>query len=331
MAIKRDLLSRLREKLGTVELARRLGKNPRTLERWAREGIPADARHALDTIARRSRAASTARAARAPQPSRKVSPRKKKSAARPPQKPGPQKKKPAAKKASKRKLGKKHESKKKRPRVTPPKPAAPGKLKPGKRKLTKKKTAPRKKRRLLPRTPTPAPLPASSARLEQLIDALGTPELARRLGKSPRTLDRWRKVGVPRAIADELIAIEARVTAGETARIEAGRRRREKLEAIIEEAERQARRDIAISRNIERFARESRRHQQARDVAEHLGAFLFAQTSYEKKLAYEAWYTAKEAFRQDNGRRAWRQWFAWIVDEYGYDDYIVDFDEMRDT
>jgi hypothetical protein len=105
----------------------------------------------------------------------------------------------------------------------------------------------------------------------------------------------------------------------------------ELVSALIERREEQARKLIEQSRIVEQLAQEPRIQQNARDVAEHLAGFLFATEAVEIKLAYDAWYRSKEGFRQTWGKNQWVDWFDWIVDEYAFDDLVVDYDELRDT
>jgi hypothetical protein len=45
----------------------------------------------------------------------------------------------------------------------------------------------------------------------------------------------------------------------------------------------------------------------------------------------EAFYMLKQSFREAYGTRVWNPWYAWIVDEYMLDDYIFNYESLRDS
>lgn len=71
------------------------------------------------------------------------------------------------------------------------------------------------------------------------------------------------------------------------------------------------------------------------EAAERVGVamrdYVMARRKFDRGITHESFYGLKHAFRQTYGFNAWDEWFQWIVDEWGLEDYIFDRESLRDS
>ena len=69
----------------------------------------------------------------------------------------------------------------------------------------------------------------------------------------------------------------------------------------------------------------------ARLLGEPLRDYLMARLKEERAITHAAYYGLKHSFRETYGKRAWRRWFEWIVDEWDLEPYTFDREALRDS
>lgn len=69
----------------------------------------------------------------------------------------------------------------------------------------------------------------------------------------------------------------------------------------------------------------------AQTVGHAMRDYVLARTVVDREYTHRVYFDLKEAFRQTYGTPAWEEWFDWIVDEWGLDDYIFDREALRDS
>jgi chemotaxis protein histidine kinase CheA len=109
-------------------------------------------------------------------------------------------------------------------------------------------------------------------RLSRLLRALGARELARRLGRSPSTVQRWTRAGVPAAAKDDLWAVDKRRAAARAAakarqeKLAAAQRAAAEKRAKAEKAaaEKRAKAEKARKEKVEREQAETKKRERAK-------------------------------------------------------------------
>ncbi len=59
--------------------------------------------------------------------------------------------------------------------------------------------------------------------------------------------------------------------------------------------------------------------------------FVMAKPRWERLETGRVFHDLKSSFKNAYGERAWRETYAWVVDEYGLEDYIIDYEALRDS
>lgn len=71
------------------------------------------------------------------------------------------------------------------------------------------------------------------------------------------------------------------------------------------------------------------------DAAQRLGNatrdFVMARPRWERLETGRVFHDLKVSFRNTYGERRWKDTYAWIVDEWGLEDYIFDYEALRDS
>lgn len=70
-------------------------------------------------------------------------------------------------------------------------------------------------------------------------------------------------------------------------------------------------------------------------AAERVGGalrdFVMARPRWERLATGRVFHDLKTSFRSTYGNGAWKEWYAWMVDEWDLEDYIFDYEALRDS
>lgn len=103
-------------------------------------------------------------------------------------------------------------------------------------------------------------------------------------------------------------------------------------EAVIEDtrpsrfAEEPSREPAAISR-----AAPMPMETAAQRIGNAMRDFVMARPRWERLETGRVFHDLKVSFRSAYGERTWRDTYAWVVDEWGLEDYIFDYEALRDS
>lgn len=73
------------------------------------------------------------------------------------------------------------------------------------------------------------------------------------------------------------------------------------------------------------------REEAAQRIGNALRDFVMARPRWERLETGRVYHDLKVAFRKAYGDRRWRDTYEWCVDEWGLEDYIFDYEALRDS
>lgn len=69
----------------------------------------------------------------------------------------------------------------------------------------------------------------------------------------------------------------------------------------------------------------------AQRIGNAMRDFVMAKPRWERLATGRVYHDTKMAFKNAYGERQWRDTYAWCVDEWGLEDYIFDYEALRDS